>query len=89
MMKAEYRISIAQKREGAQQSPGGPRSKLEIIQVALLTLLALSAVIGVFLAPFVLGSIIATVLLILIAISILAWSIRRLSLMFKRGQTKS
>src|SRR5207302_3432706 len=41
------------------------------------TILALSVVIGVFLAAAVLGSIIATGLLILVGISIVVWSIRR------------
>ena len=87
-MKAEYRITIGQKREGAPQAQRGPRSKLEIVKAAFLTLLALSAIIGVFLAAFVLGSLIATVLLILITVSIVIWLIRQLFVMFKRGQTK-
>jgi heme O synthase-like polyprenyltransferase len=86
-MKAEYRITIGHKHEGAQQSRS--RSRLEVVKAVLLTLLALSAVIGMFLAAFVVGSIIASLLLILIGISLVAWTIRRLFLMFRKEQTKS
>jgi hypothetical protein len=87
-MKTEYRITIGQRREGPQQKRRAYGSKLEVVKAVLLTLLALSAVIGVFLAAAVLGSIIATILLILIAIALVILAIRRLFLLFKRGQTK-
>jgi protein-S-isoprenylcysteine O-methyltransferase Ste14 len=86
-MKAQYRITIGQTQEGSHQAPHGPRNKLELLKASLLTLLALSSVIGVFLAAFVLGSIIASVLLILVAISAIALVVRRFVLKFRRSQT--
>jgi hypothetical protein len=87
IMRAQYRITIGQTQEGSHQALRGPRNKLELLKAALLTLLVLSSVIGVFLAAFVLGSIIASVLLILIAISAIALVVRRFVLKFRRGQT--
>ncbi len=86
IVKAQYRITIGQTQEGSHQALHGPRNKLELLKASLLTLLVLSSVIGVFLAAFVLGSIIASVLLILIAISAIAFVVRRLILRFRRGQ---
>lgn len=88
-MKAEYRIVIGQKRDGSGPLPHAPRSKLDLIKAWLLALLLLSAVVGLFLAAFVLGSIIATALVILAAVGIVVWSVRRLFLKFKRGTTNS
>ena len=87
IMRAQYRITVGQTQEGSHQAPHGARSKLDVLKAALLTLLVLSSVIGVFLAAFVLGSIIASVLLILIAISAIALVVRRFVLKFRRGQT--
>jgi len=86
-MRAEYRITIGHKRENAQNTR--PRSTLEVIRAIVLTLLALSLVIGIFLAAFVVGSIIASILLILIGISLVAWTVRRIILRFRKEEMKS
>jgi hypothetical protein len=77
-MKAEYRITIGQKQEGAQHN--GARSTLEVVKAVVLTLLVLSVLIGIFLAAFVAGTIIASILLILIGVSLIGWTVRRLLL---------
>ena len=86
-MRTEYRISIGHKSENAQNTR--PRSTLEAVRAIVLTLLALSLVIGIFLAAFVVGSIIASILLILIGISLFAWTVRRIILKFRKGEIKS
>jgi protein-S-isoprenylcysteine O-methyltransferase Ste14 len=81
-MKAEYRITIGGKQQGSQSAR--PAAKLEIVKAAFVTLLALSVIVGVCLATFVVGSVIAIALLILLAISILAWLIRWLFLFIRK-----
>ena len=76
----EYRIIIGPKASGSGPNSRRPQSKLELLKASILTLLALSAVIGILLAAFVVGSIIASLLLILLAVSIIVWLIRRLFL---------
>ena len=82
----EYRITIGRKPGGSDQRPPRPQSKLQLLKAGLLTVLALSAVIGIFLAAFVVGSVIASLLLILLAASLIIWLIRRIFLSLKRGQ---
>jgi uncharacterized membrane protein YfcA len=85
---AEYRITIGGRRQDSQQGGHRPRGRLEVLKAAVFTVLSLSAVVGILLAAFVVGSIIASLLLILIAVSVIAWAIRYLSSKF-REQTKS
>lgn len=80
----EYRISVGRKAEGSGGPPSQTRGKLQLIKAGILTLLALSAIIGIFLAAFVIGSVIASILLILFGVSLLVWLIRRLFLRFGR-----
>ena len=80
-MRTEYRITIGHKPEHAQNTR--PRRTLEVVRAVVLSLLALSLVIGIFLAVFVVGSIIASILLILIGISLVAWTVRRIILKFR------
>ena len=82
----EYRISIAKKKGGTAGSSSQPQSKFQLLKASILTLIALSAIIGVFLAAFVIGSVIASLLLILFGVSLLVWLIRRLFLRFVRTQ---
>ena len=82
----EYRISIGRKRENDGQGARQPQNKLQLLKAAVLTVLALSAIIGIFLAAFVIGSVIASILLILFGVSLLVWLIRRLFLRFARTQ---
>jgi protein-S-isoprenylcysteine O-methyltransferase Ste14 len=82
----EYRISIGKRTTGSAGQPPQPQGKLQILKATILTLLALSAIIGVFLAAFVIGSVIASILLILFGVSLLVWLIRGLFLRFARTQ---
>lgn len=82
----EYRISIGGKQEGPGQGSRQPRDKLQLLKAAVLTVVALSAIIGIFLAAFVIGSVIASLLLILFGVSLMVWLIRRLFLRFARTQ---
>ncbi len=82
----EYRISIGRKRDGPGQGPRQSKNKLQFLKAGLLTVLALSAIIGIFLAAFVIGSVIASLLLILFGVSLMVWLIRRLFLRFVRTQ---
>ena len=52
----------------------------------MLALLALSAGIGAFFTALVIGSLIASVLLILLAVSILAWLLRQIVVSFSGGR---
>jgi hypothetical protein len=58
--------------------PGGPPRRFLRLKAALALLLVMSVAIGLVLAAIVLGSIIAGVLLIVTAIALVAFSIRRL-----------
>ena len=82
----EYRISIGTKREGSSQGSRQSQNKLQLLKAAVLTVLALSVIIGIFLAAFVVGSVIASVLLIVSGLSMIVWLIRRLFLRFARTQ---
>src|SRR6266852_3026577 len=64
----EYRISIGRKRENDGQGARQPQNKLQLLKAAVFTVLALSAIIGIFLAAFVIGSVIASILLILFGV---------------------
>jgi hypothetical protein len=81
-MKAEYRLTIGERPEGSDRKPR-KMGKLATVKAAMLALLVLSVVIGVFLAAAVLGSIIATALVVLVGISVVAWSIRRIVRLIK------
>jgi uncharacterized membrane protein len=85
-----YRIIIGNRREDSEsrQPPKG-RGKLQILKAGILTFLALSVVVGIFLAAFVVGSIIASVLLVLVAVAIIAAPIRGLYLKFRDQKTNS
>jgi hypothetical protein len=80
---AEYRITIGSKTSGPGR-PGRPPSKLEALKATLLGLLGLAIVIGIFLAAFVVGSIIASVLLILLGGVLVFWGVRYLLRKLKR-----
>lgn len=82
----EYRISVGRKAERSGGPSSQPRSKLQLLKACVLTLLALSAIIGIFLAAFLIGSVIASLLLILFAVSLLVGLIRYLFLRFVRTQ---
>jgi hypothetical protein len=80
---AEYRITIGSKASGSGPS-ARPPTKLEVLKAALLGLLGMVIVIGIVLAAFVVGSVIASVLLILLAVVLIVWATRRLLLNLKR-----
>lgn len=79
---AEYRITIGSKTSGSGRS-ARPPGKLEVLKAALLGILGLAAVIGVVLAAFVVGSLIASVLLIVLAIVLIVWLANRVFLKLK------
>lgn len=79
----EYRITIGSKTSGPSR-PGRPPSKLEVLKATLLGLLGLAIVIGIFLAAFVVGSIIASLLLILLGGVLVVWGVRYLLRKLKR-----
>ena len=83
----EYRIRIGHKSESPGQRVRQP-GKREMFKAALITLLALSAIIGIFLAAFIVGSIIASVLLVLLAALLIVGLIRWLLLGFGRKWKK-
>lgn len=78
-----YRITI-RSRTNSPGLPGKPPSKLEMLKAVLLGLLGLAIVIGIFLAAFVVGSIIASLLLILLGLVFVVWRVRYLLRKLKR-----
>jgi hypothetical protein len=79
----EYRIKIGHKSESSGKCARQP-GKREMFKAAVITVLALSAIIGIFLAAFIVGSIIASVLLVLLAASLIVGLIRWLLVGFGR-----
>jgi hypothetical protein len=79
----EYKITIGRPPDGSGRHPP---SKLHLLKAGLLTLLALSAVIGLLVAAFVVGSVIASLLLILLSAALIIWFVRRIFLSLKRGR---
>jgi len=80
----QYKITIGRKTD---DSPAGSRrrqTKIQIVKAWVLTLLVLSMIVGVFLTAFVIGSVIASVLLVLIGLSLLGFLIRSLFQTFAR-----
>ena len=82
----KHKIIVWKLPEGSSQHSGLRQNKLQLLRAGVLTFFALSVVIGIFLAAFVVGSIIASLLLILFALSILAGLVRYLFVWFGRGQ---
>jgi len=80
----QYKITIGRRLDDSGGKPHQPLSKLQIVKAWILTLLALSVIVGVFLTAFIIGSAIASVLLVLIALSLLIFVIRSLFKMFAR-----
>jgi len=74
----QYKITIGRRLDDSGGKPHQPLSKLQIVKAWILTLLALSVIVGVLLTAFIIGSAIASVLLVLIALSLLGVLIRRL-----------
>lgn len=85
----EYRINVERKTtaSGETHSPGGTR--LQLIKAGILTFLAVSAIVGIALAAFVVGSIIASVLLIVLAVAIFISLVRGLYLKFRGRKTNA
>lgn len=81
----EYRITIDSKSHGP-KLPGQRPSKLEVLKATIIGLLGLALAIGFLLAAFVLGSIIASVLLVLFAVVVVLgvarYIIRKLKRLF-------
>jgi uncharacterized protein (DUF2062 family) len=73
----EYRITIGS-RTGGGAHPSRPPGKFEVLKAALLGTLGLAVIIGIVIAAFVVGSIIASVLLILLAAVFAVWAVRHL-----------
>ncbi len=80
----QYKITIGRKLDDSEEKPHQPLSKLQLAKAWILTLLALSVIVGVFLTAFVIGSVIASVLLIFIALSLFGVLMRRLFHAFAR-----
>jgi hypothetical protein len=80
----QYKITIGRRLDDSGGKPHQPLSKLQIVKAWILTLLALSAIVGVFLTAFIIGSAIASVLLVVMALSLLGVLVRRLFKVFTR-----
>lgn len=80
----QFKITIGRRLDDSAGKPHQPLSKLQIVKAWILTLLALSAIVGVFLTAFIIGSAIASVLLVVIALSLLGVLVRRLFKAFTR-----
>jgi len=80
----EYKITIGRKIAHSRERSHQPQTKLQFLKACVLTLLALSVIIGVFLTAFVIGSAIASVLLILLGLSLLFSLVRLLFQRFAR-----
>jgi hypothetical protein len=80
----QYKITIGRRLDDSGGKPRQPQSKLQIVKLWILTLLGLSLIVGIFFVAVIIGSAIASVLLILIALSLLVFVIRSLLKMFAR-----
>jgi hypothetical protein len=80
----EYRISIGRKVEDSGQEFSHGHHRLQLLKAVILTVVALSAIIGIFLAALIIGSVVASLLLILLGLSMILWLVRWLFLRFAR-----
>jgi hypothetical protein len=80
----QYKITIGRRPDDSGGKSRQPQSKVQIVKAWILALLGLSVIVGVFLTAFIIGSAIASVLLVLIALSLFGFLIRRLLQVFAR-----
>jgi hypothetical protein len=80
----QYKITIGRKSANSGEGSPQPQTTLQFVKACVLTFLVLSAIIGVFLAAFIIGSAIASVLLVLLGLSLLFFLARRLFQSFAR-----
>ena len=72
-----YQLTIRKMRQGDEAGASGHPSKFQRLKAGIVAFLGLSGAIGVLLAAFVLGSILAIVILIAIFVTIGAWMVWR------------
>jgi len=80
----EYRITIGPTGREGGGGPRPPQGKLAVLRMWVITVLLLSAAIGILLSAFLIGSVVASLLLIIVAVFLLFGLLRTLFMKLRR-----